>query len=119
MQAKSLFAVSLLALSANLAACSASPEPEPTGETGPAITFEEFEAKVYREEATGVYIVDRDMAIDAVASGKADLVAFGVPFLANPDLPRRLRENAPLNTPDQKTFYGGGAEGYTDYPALD
>jgi len=45
-------------------------------------------------------------------------VAFGRPFIANPDLVRRLREDAPLNTPDPATFYGGGAKGYTDYPAL-
>ncbi len=57
------------------------------------------------------------LATEAVQHG-ADLVAFGTPFLANPDLPRRLKENAPLNTPDKATFYGGGAKGYTDYPAL-
>lgn len=54
----------------------------------------------------------------AVAAGEAELVAFGVPFLANPDLPRRFAEGAPLNTPDFATFYGGDAKGYTDYPAL-
>jgi len=59
------------------------------------------------------------MAQDVVARGAADLVAFGKPFIANPDLGRRLREGAVLNTPDQKTFYGGGAAGYTDYPTLD
>jgi N-ethylmaleimide reductase len=48
----------------------------------------------------------------------ADLVAFGKPYIANPDLVERLRRNAPLNTPDKTTFYGGGAKGYTDYPAL-
>jgi len=53
-----------------------------------------------------------------IASGEADLVAFGVPFLANPDLPGRLRIDAPLNTPNPKLFYGEGAEGYTDYPGL-
>lgn len=62
---------------------------------------------------------DRDLAMEAVSKGSADLVAFGKPFIANPDLVRRLEENAPLNTPDQATFYGGGAQGYTDYPALD
>jgi N-ethylmaleimide reductase len=50
--------------------------------------------------------------------GGADLVAFGVPFIANPDLVRRLRENAPLNIADKSTFYGGGAKGYTDYPVI-
>ncbi|WP_085032203.1 alkene reductase [Ensifer aridi] len=62
---------------------------------------------------------DRDLAIGTIESGEADLVAFGKPFIANPDLVRRLKNNAPLNTPDQATFYGGGAKGYTDYPALD
>ena len=93
------------------------------GETGGNRQPQPFDYAAMRKPFRGAWIVnngyDRDMAIDAVASGKADLVAFGVPFLANPDLPRRLRENAPLNVPDQKTFYGGGAEGYTDYPALD
>jgi N-ethylmaleimide reductase len=61
---------------------------------------------------------DKSMAEQAVKNG-VDLVAFGKPYIANPDLVRRLRENAPLNTPDQTTFYGGGAKGYTDYQALD
>lgn len=61
---------------------------------------------------------DRQMALDVVASGRADLVAFGKPFISNPDLVRRLRENAPLNEPKRETFYGGGAAGYTDYPTL-
>jgi N-ethylmaleimide reductase len=60
---------------------------------------------------------DRQLADDAVAEG-ADLVAFGRPFIANPDLVRRLREHAPLQVPERATMYGGGAEGYTDYPAL-
>jgi N-ethylmaleimide reductase len=45
-------------------------------------------------------------------------VAFGVPFLANPDLPERLRVGAPLNAADPSTFYASGAKGYTDYPFL-
>jgi N-ethylmaleimide reductase len=60
---------------------------------------------------------DLPLAKQALASG-ADLVAFGKPFIANPDLTRRLREGAPLNPADRKTFYGGGAQGYTDYPAM-
>ncbi|MDO8441762.1 MAG: alkene reductase [Polaromonas sp.] len=60
---------------------------------------------------------DKALAEQAVAGG-ADLIAFGRRYLANPDLVRRLREGAPLNTPDKATFYGGGAKGYTDYPAL-
>ncbi|MDO9414757.1 alkene reductase [Pararhizobium sp.] len=62
---------------------------------------------------------DRDLAIDAIENGKADLVAFGKPFIANPDLVQRLKDNTVLNTPDQATFYGGGAKGYTDYPTLE
>lgn len=61
---------------------------------------------------------DRASAIEAVESGYADLVAFGRPFIANPDLVRRLKEDAALNPLDQATLYGGGAEGYTTYPAL-
>ncbi|HBE21223.1 MAG TPA: alkene reductase [Cyanobacteria bacterium UBA11149] len=59
---------------------------------------------------------------DAISSGKAELVSFGKPFIANPDLPKRFALDAPLNEPNPKTFYGQGAEGaeigYTDYPAL-
>ena len=60
---------------------------------------------------------DKSLADTALAKGD-DLVAFGRPFIANPDLTRRLREGAALNTPDRATFYGGGAEGYTDYQIL-
>ena len=62
---------------------------------------------------------DGDTADSAVAEGRADLVAFGKPFIANPDLPVRLRLGAPLNPPDRATFYGGDERGYTDYPALE
>ena len=55
----------------------------------------------------------------AVAGGRADLVSYGKPFLANPDLPLRFALDAPLNEPDPDTFYGGGAEGYVDYPRLE
>jgi N-ethylmaleimide reductase len=53
-----------------------------------------------------------------IAEGAADAVAFGVAYIANPDLVDRLRDGAPLNKPDPSTFYGEGAKGYTDYPAL-
>ncbi len=53
-----------------------------------------------------------------IAAGHADLVAFGVPYIANPDLEQRLRVDAPLNKPDPSTFYGSGPEGFTDYPRL-
>ncbi|WP_417719010.1 alkene reductase [Salipiger sp.] len=61
---------------------------------------------------------DREMAVAAVRDGAADLVAFGKPFISNPDLVDRLSVDAPLAAPDQATMYGGGAEGYTDYPTL-
>jgi N-ethylmaleimide reductase len=54
----------------------------------------------------------------AIAEGQLDAVAFGTPFLANPDLPTRFAKNAPLNPPDSSTFYSTGPEGYTDYPYL-
>ena len=55
----------------------------------------------------------------ALAEDRADLIAFGKPFLANPDLVARLRSGAPLNAPDFSTFYTPGAKGYTDYPKLE
>jgi N-ethylmaleimide reductase len=60
---------------------------------------------------------DKTLAEHALQHG-ADLIAFGKAFIANPDLTRRLRDNAALNEADRSTFYGGGAAGYTDYPAL-
>jgi N-ethylmaleimide reductase len=60
---------------------------------------------------------DKALAEQALGQG-ADLVAFGKAYIANPDLVERLRRDAPLNAPDKTTFYGGGARGYTDYPAL-
>ena len=70
----------------------------------------------------GSYIANekftRATASQVVAAGEADAVAFGVPFLANPDLPERFRRNAPLNEPDPATFYASGPKGYTDYPTL-
>jgi N-ethylmaleimide reductase len=61
---------------------------------------------------------DRDTAEAWLERGKADLIAFGRKFLANPDLPERFRLGAPLNADDPTTYYGGGAKGYTDYPTL-
>ncbi len=59
-----------------------------------------------------------DEADKAIASGQLDAVAFGVPFLANPDLPARIASKAELNAPDAARFYSPGPKGYTDYPAL-
>lgn len=70
----------------------------------------------------GVYIsneqFDKASANALIASGAADAVAFGVPYIANPDLVARFAKDAELNTAKPELFYGGGAEGYTDYPAL-
>ncbi len=92
------------------------------GATGGARDFAPFDYAAMRKRCQTPWMVnnayDRSLALDAVASGRADLVAFGKPFIANADLGRRLREEAPLNAPDSKTFYGGGAVGYTDYPVL-
>jgi N-ethylmaleimide reductase len=76
----------------------------------------------YRQAAgQGAWMVnnglDKPLAEEALAHG-ADLVAFGRPYIANPDLVERLRRGAPLNPGDRPTFYGGGAKGYTDYPRL-
>ena len=75
-----------------------------------------------KAEFGGVYIANEGFtattAQDALDAGWADAVAFGKAFLANPDLPERLRTCAPLNAPQPATFYAPGAEGYTDYPAL-
>lgn len=62
---------------------------------------------------------DRASAQAALDEGRADLIAFGVGFIANPDLVERLRRDAPWNTPDTATFYSGGDKGYIDYPFLD
>jgi N-ethylmaleimide reductase len=61
---------------------------------------------------------DRERAARDLDTGAADLIAFGRPFIANPDLVTRLRSGATLAMPDQTTFYTPGSEGYTDYPAF-
>ena len=73
-----------------------------------------------RRKFAGPYIAnngfDLERARATIQSGHADMIAFGVPFLANPDLVRRYREELALNEADQATFYGGTEVGYTDYP---
>jgi 2,4-dienoyl-CoA reductase-like NADH-dependent reductase (Old Yellow Enzyme family) len=70
----------------------------------------------------GVYVaneaIDQKTGQQLLDEGKADAVAFGKLFIANPDLPLRFAKNAPLNRPDANTFYAQGPAGYTDYPAL-
>lgn len=81
-----------------------------------------FDYDSLRRSFKGFYIAnngyDRAMALAARRTGHADLIAFGRPFIANPDLVERLRIGAPLNLPNRETFFGGGREGYSDYPFL-
>lgn len=85
--------------------------------------FEALRTRFKAGNAHGAWLVNngysRQMAIDAAAAGRADLVSFGRLFISNPDLVHRLEIDAPLAEPNSKLFYGGGAEGYTDYPALE
>ena len=82
-----------------------------------------FDSQALRDSFGGAYIANngftREIAIDAVASGRADMVAFGRPFISNPDLVDRLRHDEPL-APEapRDLLYGGGAHGYTDWPVL-
>ena len=89
------------------------------GQTGGARDIAPFDYAALRRGFGGPWMVnngyDRTLALQAVASGQADLVAFGRPFIGNPDLGRRLREDLPWSPSDRKTYYGGGAAGYTDY----
>ncbi|MBI3714861.1 MAG: alkene reductase [Betaproteobacteria bacterium] len=82
---------------------------------------DEFMAKL-RNDFDGVFILaggfDRALAEKALTEKRGDLIAFGRPFLANPDLVTRMQGNAAMNAPDMATFYVPGAKGYTDYPAL-
>ncbi|KFC76620.1 alkene reductase [Massilia sp. LC238] len=75
-----------------------------------------------KKEFGGVYIANekltKESAQQLIESGAADAVAFGVWFIANPDLPKRLKQDAPLNQPRPELFYAPGAEGYIDYPTL-
>jgi N-ethylmaleimide reductase len=81
-----------------------------------------FDWQALRRAFRGHFMInggyDLARAEAALASDTADLVAFGVPFLANPDLVERFRRGAQLNVPDRATFYGGDHRGYTDYPVL-
>jgi N-ethylmaleimide reductase len=90
------------------------------GATGGPRDNAPFDYEALRSRFDGIWIVnngyDRAMALDAVASGRADMVAFGRPYIANPDLVRRLKDDLPLAEHDPVTTYGKGAEGYTLYP---
>ena len=82
-----------------------------------------FDFRAIRDAFGGPYMAngayDLEKATRVLEDGRADCVSFGMPFIANPDLPARLEEGAPLAEADQATFYGGDEKGYTDYPARD
>lgn len=92
------------------------------GATGGPRDVAPFDFEGLRRRFSNTYIAnngyDRDLAETRLAAGHADLFAFGRPFISNPDLVERLRTGAPLAEMDTATLYGGGAEGYTDYPTL-
>ncbi len=84
--------------------------------------FAPFDYGALRRSFSGAYIANngytRELAVKTLSEGRADLVAFGRPFISNPDLVERLRLGAALAPLDRATLFGGGAHGYTDYPAL-
>lgn len=92
------------------------------GQTGGPREWPEGALEALRGEIRAPYIANngysRAMALEAVAAGRAAAVAFGRAFIANPDLVERLKRDAPLNPLRAELLYGGGAEGYTDYPTL-
>jgi len=81
-----------------------------------------FDYKEIKRRFGGIVIAnngfDKERANEAIEEGRADLVAFGKPFISNPDLVTRLYLNAPLAPANRETFYGGADQGYTDYPLL-
>ena len=92
------------------------------GATGGPRDVAPFDYDALRQRFTRTYLAnngyDRALATTHLAEGKADLFAFGRLFIANPDLVERLKEDAPLASPNPATLFGGGAEGYIDYPTF-
>jgi len=92
------------------------------GATGGPRDIAPFDYASLRKRFSGAYVAnngyDFALATKVLSEGAADLIAFGKPFISNPDLVERLKRGAPLNEWDKATFYGGGAKGYTDYPTL-
>ncbi|KAL0021784.1 hypothetical protein WJX79_010845 [Trebouxia sp. C0005] len=97
-------------------------EPRASGAEDTAGQFEDQDLSPFRKLFNGPFMAaggyNRERAIAALKQDHADLITFGRHYLANPDLPRRFRESAPLNKYDRATFYGGDDKGYTDYPFL-
>jgi N-ethylmaleimide reductase len=92
------------------------------GATGGPRDIAPFDYASLRKRFKGAYMAnngyDFALATKVLDADAADLIAFGKPFISNPDLVERLKKGAPLNEWDKATFYGGGAKGYTDYPTL-
>ena len=90
---------------------------------GTSFDYAAFKAAYVNAGGKGAWMLNNgysaETASQAVESGKADLVSFGRPFIANPDLVRRIKDGAAWNDINPQTLYGGGAEGYTDYPTLE
>lgn len=93
------------------------------GATGGSRDVAPFDFDALRSRFQNTYLAnngyDLDLANTHLKAGRADLFAFGRPFISNPDLVERLEQHAPLNALDPTTLYGGGAKGYIDYPSLD
>ncbi|MDO1582359.1 alkene reductase [Rhizobium oryzicola] len=89
---------------------------------GTSFDYDAFKAAYVNAGGKGAWLLNNgytaETAKEAIETGKADLVSFGKPFIANPDLVERIRTGAAWNQIDQATLYGGGAKGYTDYPTL-
>ena len=92
------------------------------GGIGAAGEADSFDFVALRKHFNNAYMAnlgyDKARGNAAIASGQADVIAYGVPFIANPDLVERYRIDAPLNVADEALFYGGNEKGYTDYPFL-
>jgi len=92
------------------------------GTENPGLAGPIFNVKELRDIWQGIYITnggyDKTKANAALEKNEADAVAFGVPYLANPDLVSRFQQDAKLNIPNEETFYAGEEKGYTDYPTL-
>jgi len=82
-----------------------------------------FDFDALRKLFKGAYMAnlayDKARGNAVIANGHADVVAYGVPFIANPDLVARFKLDAPLNEADSSSFYGGAEKGYTDYPFIE
>lgn len=100
-------------------------EPSMVGTTKDELVDPRWDAIIQRlrQAFSGVLMLaggyDATSAERAIAEGRADIIAFGRPFIGNPDLPARIKHGHPLNVPDPATFFGGGQQGYIDYPMLE